>query len=450
MTCTTGNQQPQQKGLKWWQLSLLGIGCTIGTGFFLGSSLGIKLGGPSVIIAFILGGYGTYVVFEALAKMTVADPQQGSFRTYAKKAFGHGAGFGNGWVYWSSELLIMGSQLTGLGIFTRYWFPKVPLWMLASVYAVAGLLVIFIGFQAFEKLENGLAVLKILAIIAFISVAIAALFGWIDGGSYKPKLPTDMHALFPKGGNGLWASLLYAFYAYGGIEIMGLMTIRLTQPKDATKSGTVMLLILTVIYILSIGLAVSMVPWKEFNEKESPFVIALHDYHIPYVPFFFNAVLIMAGFSTMVGSLFAVTNVLMNLADDGDAPAFFSKKQNQQVSFPALLMTALGLVASIVVALLLPKTIYEYITTAAGLMLLYTWLLILLSFRKLLDLTIWDHIKSLSGLLLVGFAITGTLLQKETRPGLLVSLLFLVIIGLVTWRMSKVWKTKGKQLRKMK
>ena len=57
----------KKKDLKWWQLSLIGIGCTIGTGF-LGSSIGIKIGGSSIILILILTGFTTYIVFEALAK----------------------------------------------------------------------------------------------------------------------------------------------------------------------------------------------------------------------------------------------------------------------------------------------------------------------------------------------------------------------------------------------
>lgn len=38
---STGNE----KKLKWWQLSLLGIAGTIGTGYFLGSGLAISMGG---------------------------------------------------------------------------------------------------------------------------------------------------------------------------------------------------------------------------------------------------------------------------------------------------------------------------------------------------------------------------------------------------------------------
>ncbi|MEC3029289.1 cell wall hydrolase, partial [Bacillus thuringiensis] len=74
MTChDVKNETKEQKDLKWWQLSLIGIGCTIGTGFFLGSSIGIKIGGSSIILILILTGFTTYIVFEALAKMAVEE-----------------------------------------------------------------------------------------------------------------------------------------------------------------------------------------------------------------------------------------------------------------------------------------------------------------------------------------------------------------------------------------
>ncbi|MDR4421892.1 amino acid permease, partial [Bacillus paranthracis] len=169
MTCHDAkNETKEKKDLKWWQLSLIGIGCTIGTGFFLGSSIGIKIGGSSIILILILTGFTTYIVFEALAKMAVEDPQKGSFRIYSKKAFGNWAGFSHGWTYWCSELLIMGSQLSALGIFSRYWFPKIPLWIFAAIYGVAAILIIFIGVKIFERLEKWMAIIKIAAIMGFI------------------------------------------------------------------------------------------------------------------------------------------------------------------------------------------------------------------------------------------------------------------------------------------
>ncbi|MEH7353248.1 amino acid permease [Neobacillus drentensis] len=431
----------EENNMKWWQLSLFGVGCTIGTGFFLGSSLAIKMTGPAILIAFLIAAVGTYFVFDALSKMTSKEPLKGGFRSYAKKAYGRWAGFSSGWVYWCSEVLIMGSQMTALSIFSRFWFPKVPLWIFATIYSVLGLAVILIGVNLLNKMENILAILKISAILMFIIIAALAIFGVIDGN--RPiQYPNSKKELIPGGIKGLWSAVIFAFYAFGGIEILGLMATKLKDPKEAPKAGKVMLFLLTFIYVLSIGLAVMMVSWHTFNAKESPFVIALDAYNLSFVPHFFNAALIIAGFSTMTASLYGVTSVLVTLGEEGDAPVSFSKKGKLKVPLPTLIITILGITASIVAALVMPNRIYEYITTAAGLMLLYNWIFILASSRKILKLKLKEKMMYSIGAIFILIAVSGTLFHDTSRPGFFISLAFLGIIGIITFIMNFQWKKK--------
>ncbi|AJS58497.1 amino acid permease [Paenibacillus sp. IHBB 10380] len=439
-----------EQNLKWWQLSLLGVAGTIGTGYFLGSSLTISIGGPAVLIAYILAGVGTYVVFDALSSMTADHAEQGSFRSYAKKAFGSWAGFGSGWVYWCSELLIMGSQLTALSIFSRFWFPSVPMWVFAAGFGILGLLIVFFGNKGFDRVENVLAVIKIAAILMFLIIATALLAGWIGGGKYSPKFPLNYSAIFPNGGMGLWSSFIFAFYAYGGIEVLGIMSFRLEKPEEAPKAGKVMLLLLTTVYVISIGLAVCMVPLGAFNPKESPFVLALSSDHLIFVPHVFNAVLIIAGFSTMIASLYAVTSMMITLAQEGDAPRIFSRKWKDKYPLYALFLISGGLLATIVLSLLMPGKVYEYITTAAGLMLLYNWSFILLSSGKLLKAKKLSGVKRWIGFLLIGMAVVGTLFHALSRPGFYISLLLVSVIAacdlIVHWFRKKKNNSCGKNV----
>ncbi|WP_379131240.1 amino acid permease [Paenibacillus sp. sgz500958] len=428
MNKSSGGKPDSQK-LKWWQLSLLGVAGTIGTGYFLGSSLAISIGGPAVLIAYLLAAAGTYVVFDALSRMTADHPEQGSFRSYAKKAFGSWAGFGSGWVYWFSELLIMGSQLTALAIFSRFWFPAIPMWIFASGFGMIGLGIVFFGNKGFDRVENVLAVIKVAAILMFLILAAALLAGWIGGAKYTPKLPLDRRTFLPTGGMGLWSAFIFAFYAYGGIEVLGIMSYRLQKPEDAPKAGKVMLLLLSSVYVISIGLAVTMVPLKVFNPDESPFVLALRSDHLAFVPHVFNGVLIIAGFSTMTASLYAVTSMLITLAQEGDAPKLFSRKWKNKYPLSALGLIAGGLTAAIVMSLLMPGKVYEYITTAAGLMLLYNWSFILLSSGKLLKPEKWSGVKRWIGLLLIALAVVGTLFHSLSRPGFYISLMLVALIG---------------------
>ncbi|WP_226676451.1 amino acid permease [Mesobacillus jeotgali] len=428
--------------LKWWQLSLIGVGCTIGTGFFLGSAIGIKVTGPSIVFSFILAAIGTYVVYNLLAKMTAKDPQDGSFCYYAKKAYGQWAGFSCGWNYWSSNILIMGSQLTALSILSQFWFPNIPLWIFATGYAILSIGVVLTGNKGFDKVEDLFAIIKTAAIIMFILIAAAAIFGWFNLDTKQVIVPNSSQKLFPEGFKGFWSSLIYAFYAYGGIEVIGLMATRLKNKEDAPKAGVIMLILLVIIYVLALGLAVIMAAHGSFHHKESPFVTALAPYNLAFFPHVFNGAIIVAGFSTMTASLFGVTTLLVTLAGDGDAPKVFAKKikKMKELPLPSLGLAVAGLIASIITALLLPGKIYEYITTAAGILILFNWAFIIISGLKLLELKAWGKTISFIGIALILAAVSGTIMEKSIRMGFFISIIVVLLIGMISLVLQKkVW-----------
>ncbi len=419
--------------MSWWQLSLLGVGCTLGTGFFLGTSMVHCKEWYAVLIPFILAAIGTYIVYDALVNMSVANPDKGSFRTYSKQAFGNWAGFSNGWVYLISELLIMGSQLMALGIFTRFWFPSIPLWMTASGFGALGLLIILTGMKGFEKFQNVFGAMKAAAVVMFIVVAAILM---IKGMNSEPRqvdvILANFQGFFSEGVKGVWLGLLYAFFAFGGIEVMGLLVIDLKDPHQAPKAGKVMIVILTTIYVIALVCALALVHWASFTIDESPFITALANFNIPFVADIITGILIIAGFSTMVASLYAVVTILTALAEDHDAPAILAKKGKMKVPLPAFLFLTGGLIITITIGFMIPEKIFEYLITAAGLMLIYNWLFILVTYAKLMTLTKWQHVKNIVGMLLIAVTVSGTLGEKTSRLGFYISLLFIVFIALAT------------------
>ncbi|WP_352920721.1 hypothetical protein [Peribacillus simplex] len=88
---------------------------------------------------------------------------------------------------------------------------------------------------------------------------------------------------------------------------------------------------------------------------EYVFVTALDKYHFSFFPHVFTATIILAVFSTMTVSLFGVKTLLVTLADGDDAPALFSKmlKKYKEFHLPSFCLATIGLIASIVPALLL-------------------------------------------------------------------------------------------------
>jgi L-asparagine transporter-like permease len=439
-----GKEASKSKKISWRQLTFLGLGFTSGTGFFLGSAIAIERSGFSVLILFLLAAVTTYFVFDALARMIAQHAEKGSFRAYSKNAFGHWAGFSHGWVYWSAEMLIMGSQLTALGLFTKYWFTDIPLWIFASGYAILGVIIVMLGTKGFEKTENILAVVKVAAIVMFIILACLVIPGVLGKENAHIHDPEQMNDFFTNGFMGMWTALLYVFFAFAGIEIMGLMATDLSNPKDAPKSGKAMITIITILFIVSIGLAMLLAPMEAFNPRESPFITALKDLKFAVIVHIFNGILIIAGFSSLVASLYSVTRIMYTIAEDGDAPRILTKKSKRNLPYISLILTVCGMILSIVIALLLPKKVYEYITTAGGLMLLYTWLFVVFAARKILKLSTWEQVKSFTAIAIIIIAAFGTLFDKTNRPGFFASLIFIGIIGGVTLIMRKQWK-KEKQ-----
>lgn len=89
-------------------------------------------------------------------------------------------------------------------------------------------------------------------------------------------------------------------------------------------------------------------------------------------------------------------------------------------------------------SLWLPDRVYEYITTAAGLMILYNWSWILLSSGRLLKGGKLSGLKRWSGLVLIAAAVAGTLFHKVSRPGFYISLLIVAVIALSDFIVQRV------------
>jgi L-asparagine transporter-like permease len=207
--------------------------------------------------------------------MSTRDPQEGSFRVYARKAFGPQIGFTSGWMYWLAGVLIMSTEVTALAIFSQFWFPTVPLWVFAASYSALALAINLLGVNDFGKIESLFGVIKISALIIFIIFGLLVASGAISLIRPPASNPGDLMQWFPAGLTGLWSALVFVLFSYGGIEVMGILSHELKQYKDIGKSGKVMLTSLTAVYALALLFIFLMVPGYAVSTAESPFVTAL-------------------------------------------------------------------------------------------------------------------------------------------------------------------------------
>jgi L-asparagine transporter-like permease len=442
----TVQEQQKQKAKKgkghklhWWQLSLIGIGSVIGAGFFLGTGLSIERAGPSILLDYLIAGIIAFLVFSALAEMSVHDKGTGSFKKYAQEAFGRSMGFMSGWMYWVSGILIMASEITALSLFTQFWFPSVPLWLLMIVYAAAGFSIILLGVKNFGTLESLFAVVKIATLIGFIVFGALFLFGAVSPVDTAKSMENGM-TWFPNGFMGTWTAMIFVLFSFGGIAVVGLMSSELERKADTPKAGLSMVVVLMAMYVLSLFFVVSMVSWTAISEEESPFVTALTAFQIPYIGTIFNLILITAAFSTMVGALFSITKIVVSLGRDGDAPKQFSRFNKRGVATRALGLNAAALAATIVISFLLPSKVYEYLTTAAGIILIMNWVIILASqiknrrsyeenpSKKTYFKMPGSPYTSYLGIVLIGVAITGAGFEDGERIGLFISAGIMAVI----------------------
>lgn len=362
---------------------MMAIGTVIGGSFFLGSSVAIHAAGPSILISYILGGVLIYFILFALSEMTVANPDAGSFRTFAANAFGKGTGFVVGWVYWTGMVLAMSSEATAASILIREWFPGLSISVMGSGIIIVVTLLNLLGADKLSKLESGLAALKLLAIASFIVIAVLLIFGLLIRDTPIGTGEVLREPLMPGGVKSLAGSMLIVVFSYAGFEIIGLAASESKDPhKTVPRAINYTIFILVFFYILSIMVMLPLVPTAELTEEVSPYVAALERWGIGWAGFGINIVLITAIISTMLASMFGLGRMIRSLAAEKQAPPWLIDKKD--VPYRGILFSGLAMLSGLAVGLLLPR-VYLFLISSGGFALLFTYAMIMathLRFRK--------------------------------------------------------------------
>lgn len=377
------NAEVKEKGLSAWQLTMLALGTVIGGSFFLGSAVAIEVAGPSIIIAYIFGGVLVYFILFALSEMTVSNPTPGSFRTYAKEAYGPGTGFVVGWVYWTGMVLGMSSEATAVSILIRQWFPKMPIALLGSVIIILVTILNLLGADKLSKLESGLAIIKILAIVAFIIIAILLVIGFIPGTPAVGRGELAREPIFPGGIKGVAGSMLLVMFSYAGFEIIGLASSEADNPKETVpKAIKYTVFSLLGFYVISMIVLLPLVPTSILSEDTSPMVDALNRQGMGWAGTAINFVLITAILSTMLAAMFGLGRMMRSLADAKQAPDWL--KDEKDVPYRGIIFSGVAMLLGLGFGLFFPR-VYLFLVSAGGFSVLFTYTVIVathIRFRK--------------------------------------------------------------------
>jgi L-asparagine transporter-like permease len=378
------------RGLGQRQLTMMAIGGAIGVGLFLGSSVTIRLAGPAVILSYLLGAGIALIMSYVLAEMAVAHPVAGAFGIYAEKYLNSWAGFSVRATYGVAQIIAIGAEVTAAGIYISYWLPNVPQWVWLVVVSAALVTLNSMQVNRLGEFEYWFAMIKVAAIVAFILVGLALIFGLGKGQAVGLGNLTRHGGFLPMGWKGVWLSLTITVTSYMGVEIIAVTAGEAQRPEvTIPRAMRNIVYRLILFYVLAIAIMVTMVPWDQAGTSStlsgSPFVRAFAAAHIPFAADIMNFVVLTAALSSVNTNLYLSTRMLFSLGRGGYAPKWMGRVSRNGVPHPALLASTGGIIAAIVLAVKAPQNAFLMLYGVAVAGMLFVWLVILsthLRFRK--------------------------------------------------------------------
>ncbi len=384
------NEQGLSRQLTQRQLGMMAIGSAIGTGLFLGSALSIRIAGPGVILSYLFASLITMILMGCLAEMAIAHPTAGSFGIYAELYLSRWAGFTIRYTYWVAVSISVGSEAVAAAIYTQWWFPHSPMWGWVVLYSAVLILVNALSVGAFGEFEYWFSMIKVSAIVVFILLGAAVIFGYHQDRPIGLENFRAYGGFLPNGMAGVWFALVFVMFSFLGSEVIAVSAGEAKDPSVAVpRAMKTMLARLIIFYVGAIAILVGVIPWTQVQPGKditvSPFVRVFEIVHIPAAAHIVNFVVLTAALSSMNCNLYMCTRMIFSLARGGYAPAVLGRVSQKGTPFPALLSSAGGLAVALLLSILLPKGAYVYLFGISLFGALFAWVLIFmthLQFRR--------------------------------------------------------------------
>ena len=333
--------------LKSRHISLIALGGMIGSAYFLGTGYILNQMGPCAFLAYILGGLITFLTMCCLAELSVTDPLEGSFISYAVKYISPSWGCAVGWSYWASWLVYIPSECIAAGILMHAFWPDVPVHYWAVLFGGAITLVNFLHVKVFGEMEFWLSSIKLFLLIGFSLFAILIFFGLLPsysptpiGGEYLFK----QGGLFPNGFSIIFINMVILLANFQGSEVIGLAASESHEPlKYIPKVMRTVSYRIIGIYLVPIFLLALIFPWDASGLSHSVFADALAKYNLVIPAKIFSFLIIAGAISCANSGLYASIRSLYSLSTHRMAPAFLSKLSASKVPIWTSVITCGGM-----------------------------------------------------------------------------------------------------------
>ncbi|WP_206603719.1 amino acid permease [Streptomyces sp. CB03238] len=351
------------------QMVMIAIGGVIGAGLFVGSGKAISQAGPAVLVAYAAVGTLVVLVMRMLGEMSVAQPETGSFSSYAGRELGPWAGLAVGWLYAYHWCVVIGFEAVAAGVIARQFLPGLPPWLAALIVMASLMAVNFCRVESYGSFEFWFAMIKVAAITVFLLIGLAAILGALPGHS-APGLAnlTGQGGFAPNGWLPVLQASLIVFFSYFGTEAITIAAGEATQPAEAVRAGirSVIWRIL-LFYIGAITVVVTLMPWNTTAVTESPFTAVLDHLGVPGASSIMNAVLLTAILSCLNSGLYSSSRMFYSLAHRGEAPRLLCRTAPNGAPVPAIVLaSAVGLITVVANYFLPTGVIFDFLLSSSG------------------------------------------------------------------------------------
>ncbi|WP_282362536.1 amino acid permease [Pseudomonas sp. PS01300] len=375
-------QRSLKHGLTSRQVSMISIAGIIGAGLFIGSSNAIAKAGPAILISYMITGLLVLLVMRMLGEMAIADPNSGSFSTYAGRAIGPWAGFTIGWLYWWFWVLIIPVEAIAGADILHAWYPDVPSWAFAFLIMIVLSCSNLISVKNFGKFEYWFALVKVVAIIGFLVVCLMGVSGvWPLAQTSGVENLWSNGGFMPNGFGAVLAGVLVTIFSFFGAEIVTIAADETANPKDKIRRATNLVVYrIAIFYVFSIFFIVALVPWNDPRLLQvGSFQRALEILNVPGAKFLIDVVVLVAVTSCMNSGLYTASRMLYSLGTRGEAHPLTKRISGSGVPTVAVLLSTLAGFVGCFVNFAFPGKVFGFLLSTTGAIALLVYLVIAVS-----------------------------------------------------------------------
>ncbi|WP_031466249.1 amino acid permease [Sciscionella sediminilitoris] len=444
------------------QMTMIAIGGVIGAGLFVGSGKAIGLAGPGALLAYLGVGILVVLVMRMLAEMAVAQPETGSFSSYASRELGSWAGLSVGWLYAYQWCVTVAFEAIAGAAIVHHAIPAIPSWLAALAMMLLLIAVNLVRVSSFGEFEFWFALIKVLAIVAFILLGLAALFGLLPG-IRSPGLSNLVAdgGFLPNGGISVVLAALVVVFSFFGTEVVTIAAGEAVDPVHAVRRGmsSVVWRIL-LFYLGSIFIVVTLLPWNSTGVAQSPYTAVLRHIGIPQAAGVMDLIVLTAVLSCLNSGIYSSSRMLYALARKGEAPSAFTRTRRGVPFLAVLAASSAGLLAVVANYFLPTDAVFEFLLDSSGSVAVVVYLCITATQfrgrRRLererpggLSVRMWafPYLTILAALALLA-VIIGMVFDQDSRRSLLLTLLvtgFAVLAGVLHQRRRRVREPASSQ-----